>query len=197
MIKHILIIAISAIFINNFIFIKFFGLSSFLGLSKKPGTIFGIGMTITLILIVTGFLNSIFYQFVLVQLSIEFLKTPVFIITISFIILLLIVIIKQKDNVLYKSFGKYLPMTVSNSIILGICLITIQQKYDLLSSVLNGFFSGISFMIAIFIISTIREKLELSDIPKPFKGIPIALITMGIVSMILFSVDANILEFLK
>jgi electron transport complex protein RnfA len=197
MIKLILSIAVSALFINNLIFIKFFGIESFLGLSKKPGIIFGIGITVTTLLTASSFLTFLVYKFILVQLNIDFLKTPVYTIIITFIILILVIAIKKSDSALYKYFGRYLPIIISNSLILGICLMNIKLNYGMLSSALNGIFSGISYMLGLFVISSIREKLELSDIPVPFKGIPIALITAGMISMIILGFDSGFLEFLK
>ena len=197
MIKTFLAVAFSALFLNNLIFIKFFGIDSFLGLSKKTGIITGLGITVTAILTVSSFLNYIIYKFILLQLNIDFLLTPIFTIVITFVILLLIILIKKSGSLVYEFFGKYLPLIVTNSAILGISLISINLNNDPLTSVLFGFFSGLAYMLGLFIIITIREKLELSEIPGPFKGIPVALITFGIITMIFFAFDSGILDFFK
>lgn len=173
----------SGILIKNVLLSQFLGICSFLGVSKKTSSAVGMGMAVTVVLVVATIASYAFYYLVQVPFHLEFLRTISFIIIIAAIVQLIEIAMKKYMRGLYEALGVYLPLITTNCAVLGIALININEGYDLLGSILYALGSGLGFMLVIVLFSAIREKLELLDIPKAFKGLPIALITAAFMSL--------------
>lgn len=178
------IIVINAIFINNFILSQFLGICPFLGVSKKTETALGMGFAV---IFVMGIASIITYSvnLLLVLWSVQFLQTIVFILVIASLVQLVEMVIKKFSPSLYSALGVYLPLITTNCAVLGVAIMNISSfaNSSLLISFVNGTAAGIGFTLAILLLAGIREKLERSVIPEPFKGFPITLICAGIMSM--------------
>lgn len=183
---NLLIIAVSAALVNNVVLSQFLGLCPFLGVSKKTETAAGMGAAVTFVLTISSFITGIIYTQVLVRFHIEYLNTIVFILVIAALVQFVEMFLKKSIPSLYKSLGVYLPLITTNCAVLGIALINVQKSYNILESVVNGLFTSIGFLIAIVIMAGIREKIEGNDIPESFQGMPIVLITAGLMSIAFF-----------
>ncbi len=179
----ILILMISAIFIDNFIFSKFLGCCPFLGVSKKPDTALGMGCAVVFVMTLSSAVTYCVYTFLLVPFELEYLKTIAFILIIASLVQMIEFFLKNKVPALYESLGIYLPLITTNCAVLGAALLNIQNGYNFIYSVLFGFASGVGFTMAILIFAGVRTRMMFSDPPKSFQGIPIALITAGLISM--------------
>lgn len=180
---NILLLALTAILIENFIFVKFLGCCPFLGLSDNPSTAFGMGCAVTFVMTVACAITSVVYKFILVEYNLEYLKTIAFILVIASLVQLIEMFLRRYVPSLYSALGIYLPLITTNCAILGCALLCTQNDYDIITSVLYGFFSAIGFTVAIVIFAGVRARVSLANPPKAFKGIPIALVTAGLIAM--------------
>lgn len=182
MIQSILITFLSAVFINNFIVVKFLGICPFLGVSKKVNTAAGMGLAVTFVMGVSSAATWAIQQ-LLVLLGLEYLQTIAFILVIAALVQLVEMILQKTSQQLYKALGVYLPLITTNCAVLGVCLLNMQESYNLLFSVLNGIFAGLGFMLLIVLFAGIRERLETANVPKCLQGFPISLISASLVSL--------------
>lgn len=178
----ILIFAINAILVENLCLVRFLGICPFLGVSKKTDTALGMGIAVTFIMTLSSFITWLVYHFVLVPAKLEYLDTLAFILVIAALVQFVEMALKKMIPALYSALGIYLPLITTNCAVLGIALTNITEDYSLLFSVLNGLFCAIGFTLAIWIFACVRERIEYCDIPKPFQGFPIALITAALLS---------------
>ncbi len=176
-------ILVTSSLINNVVLSQFLGLCPFLGVSKKTETAFGMGMALTFVLTISSLACSIIYKLVLVPLDLTYLQTIVFILIIAMLVQFVEMVLKKYMVSLYKSLGVYLPLITTNCAVLGIALINVQDEYNLLQSTINGFATAVGFTIAIVILAGLREKMAYNDIPKSFKGMPMVLITAGLMAI--------------
>lgn len=183
---NLLIIAISAAFVNNVVLSQFLGLCPFLGVSKKIRTAGGMGAAVIFVITIASFLASLIYNFILIPTNMEYLDTIVFILVIAALVQFVEMVLKKMSPALYESLGVYLPLITTNCAVLGVALINVQNSYGVLESIVNGFATATGFTIAIIIMAGIREKIEYNDIPEPLKGMPIVLITAGLMSIAFF-----------
>ena len=179
---NLLIIAIGSALVNNVVLSQFLGLCPFLGVSKKVKTAAGMGTAVIFVITLASFVAALIYQFVLTPLNITYLKTIVFILVIAALVQLVEMFLKKYMVSLYESLGVYLPLITTNCAVLGVALTNVQKSYSILASVVNGFATAAGFTISIVILAGIREKMEYNDIPKPFQGMPIVLITAGLMA---------------
>ena len=180
---NLLIIAIGSALVNNVVLSQFLGLCPFLGVSKKVKTAAGMGTAVIFVITLASFVAALIYQFVLTPLNITYLKTIVFILVIAALVQFVEMFLKKYMVSLYESLGVYLPLITTNCAVLGVALTNVQKSYSILASVVNGFATAAGFTISIVILAGIREKMEYNDIPKPFKGMPIVLITAGLMAI--------------
>ena len=178
-----LIIAIGSALVNNVVLSQFLGLCPFLGVSKKVKTAAGMGTAVIFVITLASFVAALIYQFVLTPLNITYLKTIVFILVIAALVQFVEMFLKKYMVSLYESLGVYLPLITTNCAVLGVALTNVQKSYSILASVVNGFATAAGFTISIVILAGIREKMEYNDIPKPFQGMPIVLITAGLMAI--------------
>lgn len=176
------IIFISAIFVNNILLAQFLGVCPFLGVSNKLSTAAGMSMAvcfvITLATVVTYLLNMLLAAF-----GLEFLQTISFILVIAALVQMVEIVLKKISPSLYQALGIFLPLITTNCAVLGVALLLVQKEYNLLESVVYATSIALGFALALVIMAGIRERLELVDMPKGVKGVPIALITAGILAM--------------
>jgi len=183
MLKDVMILAISAIFIQNFVLVKFLGICPFLGVSKKTETALGMGMAVAFVMSLASALTWCANRFLLIPFGLEYLQTIAFILVIATIVQLVEMFLQKASPALYNALGIYLPLITTNCAVLGVALLNIQYQYNLFFSVLYGFFAAAGFTLAIFLFAGVRERLEFSDIPEFLKGFPIALITAGLIAI--------------
>ena len=180
-----LIIIVSAVFVNNFVLSQILGICPFLGVSKKIDTSVGMGIAVTFVMGVASVFTYALNAYVLTPLNLEYIQTIAFILVIAVLVQIAEIIIKRFSSTLYNALGVYLPLITTNCAVLGVALINVTPSlnYNLLSAFVNGVFSGIGFTLALVLMAGIREKTVTSDVPRAFRGFPIALITAGIMSM--------------
>lgn len=179
-------IAIGSAFISNVVLSQFLGICPFLGVSKKVKTAVGMGSAVVFVITLASLVASLIYKFILVPLDITYLQTIVFILVIAALVQFVEMFLKKSMPTLYEALGVYLPLITTNCAVLGVALTNVQKSYGILESVVNGLFTAIGFLISITILAGIREKIEYNNIPKAFKGMPIVLVTAGLMAIAFF-----------
>ncbi len=174
---------ISASLINNFVFTRFLGLCIFFGVSRRMETAIGMSITFTSVMMISAGLSWLVFNYVLVPWDITFLKIIVFIGIVAGFVQASDTIMRKISPVLYHKLGIYLALISTNCIILAVPLINAGEHYSFIESISFAFGSGIGFALALIIMASIRERLELADIPKPFRGTPIAFIVTGLIAL--------------
>jgi len=182
MATRLVFIFLSAILINNFVLSRFLGICPFLGVSKKIDTAVGMSIAVTFVMIMASIITWLL-NILLDMLSIPFLRTIVFILIIATLVQFVEIFLKKTSPALYDALGIFLPLITTNCAILGLALLNVQQNYTLLETIVNSAGAGLGFALALILFSTIRERMALSEIPEPFRGTAIALITAGLLSM--------------
>ena len=180
---NIFLLALTALLIENFVFVKFYGICPFLGVSQKTDTAVGMGLAVTFTMTIASALTWPLYHFVLKPLHIEYLETIAFILLIACLVQFIEMFLQKAIPSLYSALGIYLPLITTNCAVLGVALLNIQNSYNFIESVIYGFFAGLGFLLAISLLSLIRERFEFARIPKPFQGVPIALIAGGLLAL--------------
>ena len=181
--QELLLVIISAVFVNNVVFARFLGICPYLGVSRNLDTAIGMGFAVTFVMTVATAITYVLQKAVLVPFGIEFMQTVMFILVIASLVQLVEIVLKKVSKSLYSSLGIYLPLITTNCAILGMALIAIQEDYDLLTSVVFAFFSAIGFILAIVMFAGIRIRLEEADVPGPFKNVPVGFISAAILSL--------------
>jgi Na+-translocating ferredoxin:NAD+ oxidoreductase subunit A len=177
------VIIISAIFVSNIVLSQFLGICPFLGVSNKVSTAAGMSAAVVFVIALATIVTWVVYKYVLVPFHIEFLQTISFILVIAFLVQMVEIILKKISPPLYQALGIYLPLITTNCAVLGVALLVHTKNYNLLQSVVFGTSIAVGFGFAIILFSGIREHSELMGIPKGMKGVPMALITAGILSL--------------
>ena len=181
--ENLLAIIIGAIFVNNFILTRFLGLCPFFGVSKKTKPALGMGLAVTFVMTLASIVTWVMYNWVLVPLHIQYLQIIVFILIIATLVQFVELFLKKANPVLYKTLGIYLPLITTNCAILGVAFLNIQETYSFIAALVFGISAGVGFLLALLLMSGIRERLELSKVPKAFSGLPIAFIVAALMSM--------------
>lgn len=184
--KELILIAIGAALVNNVVLSQFLGLCPFLGVSKKIDTAAGMGGAIIFVMTISSAITSLIYTFVLEKTGITYLKTIVFILVIAALVQFVEMFLKKSMPGLYQSLGVYLPLITTNCAVLGIAITNVQKEYNFLEGVVNGFATAVGFTISIVILAGLRERMEYNDIPENFKGMPIVLVTSGLMAIAFF-----------
>jgi H+/Na+-translocating ferredoxin:NAD+ oxidoreductase subunit A len=187
-------IIITFVFINNFILTQFLGLCPFIGVSKNFESATGMGFAVIFVMALASITTWVIYNFVLIPLNIEFLQTITFILVIAGLVQFVEMVIQKISPPLYKALGIYLPLITTNCAVLGIALINVRSGYNALESFVAGIAAGVGFLLAIVLMSTIREKLNNEWIPKYFRGVPIAFITGGLMALAFMAFDKALLN---
>ena len=174
---------VTSVLINNVILNQFLGMCPFMGVSKKRSSAIGMGVAVMFVIVVAAIVTYGLYYLVLVPLGLEFMDLITFILVIASLVQLTEMFIKKTSPSLYKSLGVYLPLITTNCVVLNVCLVNISNHYDFAQMLVYSFGTPLGFALVLYIFSTIRERLDLCDVPKPIIGNPIALIVAAIMSM--------------
>ena len=178
-----LAIIIGAIFVNNVVFAQFLGICPFLGVSSKVDTSLGMGAAVTFVMALTALVAWPIQTYVLNPLNIGYMQTIVFILVIAALVQMVEIVLKKVSPSLYQALGIFLPLITTNCAVLGVAITMIQKEYTLLQSFAFSVSTAIGFAIALVLFAGIRERLELDEMPKAFKGVPIALVTAALLAM--------------
>jgi electron transport complex protein RnfA len=181
--QHVLTIFIASALINNFVFSRYLGLCIFFGVTKKMETAIGMSFTFTAVMLIQAVLNWVIYTYVMIPFHLDFLKIVIFIGTVAAFVQAADTIMKKVAPALYYKLGIYLALIVTNCIILAVPLINADENYTLMESMALGLGSGLGFSLALIIMASIREKLELADVPKSFQGLPISFVLTGLIAL--------------
>lgn len=182
-IRNLLIILISSSLVSNVVLSQFLGLCPFLGVSKKINTAAGMGTAVIFVITLASAVAGVIYKWILTPLNLTYLQTIVFILVIAALVQFVEMFLKKFMPPLYQALGVYLPLITTNCAVLGVALTNVQKNYGILQGIVNGFATAVGFTISIVILAGIREKMEYNDIPESFKGMPIVLITAGLMAI--------------
>jgi len=180
---ELLIIFLSASIINNFVLSYFLGICPFIGVSNKISSAISMGLATTFVMILTAIVSWLLYFMILIPYNLEFLQIPSFILVIASLVQFVEMVIKKVSQPLYHALGIFLPLITTNCAILGLALLLSMRNYSFLESIVFGFGAGTGFTLALVIMASIREELELADVPKAFQGAPITLVVAGILAL--------------
>ena len=175
-------ILFSMILVNNYVLVKFLGICPFLGVSKKLDSAAGMGCAVTVVMVLATAVTWPLQQ-LLNALGLGYLQTIAFILVIAVLVQMLEIVIRYFLPALHEALGVYLPLITTNCAVLGVAINNVQDEYNLLESVVNGFATGVGYLIAIVLLAGIREKMEYNDIPESFKGMPIVLLTSTLMAI--------------
>jgi electron transport complex protein RnfA len=176
-------IFITAVFVNNIILSQFLGICPFLGVSKKIDSAIGMGAAVTFVMLLSTIVTYLLQAYLLTPFGLGYMQTIVFILVIAALVQMLEIILKKVSPSLYQALGVFLPLITTNCAVLGAALVNIQNGYNFIQSVAFGFSAALGFTMAIVIFAGVRVRLQFATPPKPFKGMPIALITAGLIAM--------------
>lgn len=178
-----LLLLISTVLVNNFVLVKFLGLCPFMGVSKKLEPAIGMGVATTFVLTLTSALSYLVHYYVLVPLQAGYLDTLAFILVIAFVVQFTEMVIHKNSPDLYRILGIYLPLITTNCIVLGLALLNITAQHNFLQSIVYGLGGGLGFMLVLVLFASLRERIAAADIPAPFQGTAIGMITAGLMSL--------------
>lgn len=177
------VIIISSIFVNNIVLSQFLGICPFLGVSGKVSTSLGMGAAVTFVLTIASIAAYLIQYHILVPLHIEYMQTIVFILVIAALVQMVEIMLKKVSPALYQALGIFLPLITTNCAVLGVAILLVQKEYNLGEAVVYAVAVAVGFTLALVLFAGLRERLELENVPKALRGVPIALITAGILAM--------------
>ena len=180
---ELILIAVGSALVSNVVLSQFLGICSFLGVSKKTETAVGMGGAVIFVITLASLVAGLLYEFILRPLGFDYLNTIVFILVIAALVQIVEMFLKKFVPSLYNALGVYLPLITTNCAVLGVALNNVQYEYNLLEGVVNGFATGVGYLIAIVLLAGIRETMEYNDIPESFKGMPIVLLTSTLMAI--------------
>ncbi len=178
-----LLIIVATVLVNNFVLVQFLGLCPFMGVSKKVETSMGMALATTFVLTLSSVSSYLVEQYLLVPLGIEYLRTISYIVVIAAVVQLTEMWIRKSSPLLYEVLGIYLPLITTNCAVLGVALLNVRESHGFLESALFGFGAAVGFSLVLVLFSAMRERINVADVPEPFRGAPIALITAGMMSL--------------
>lgn len=177
------LILISTILVNNIVLVKFLGLCPFMGVSRKLETAMGMGLATTFVLTMSSISSYLINEFLLTPLHIEFLRTISFIFVIAVVVQFTEMVVHKTSPLLYQLLGIFLPLITTNCAVLGVALLNVQEKHGFIESALYGFGAAVGFSMVLVIFAAMRERIAAADVPVPFQGAAIGLITAGLMSL--------------
>ena len=181
--KEYALILVSTVLVNNFVLVKFLGLCPFMGVSRKLETATGMGLATTFVLTLSSICSYLVNEYLLVPLGLEYLRTIAFILVIAAVVQFTETVIHKTSPLLYQVLGIFLPLITTNCAVLGVALLNIQEQHSFLQSAVYGFGASVGFSLVLVLFATVRERVAVADVPGPFQGNPIALITAGLMSL--------------
>lgn len=178
-----ILLLVGTVLVNNFVLVKFLGICPFMGVSKKLDTAIGMGLATTFVLTISSVAAYLVEGYILTPLSLEYLRTMAFILVIAVIVQFTEMVINKTSPTLYRLLGIFLPLITTNCIVLGLALLNINENHNFIQSIVYGFSAGLGFSLVLILFASMRERITVADIPLPFKGASIALITAGLMSL--------------
>lgn len=182
-VKELLILLIGSSLVSNVVLSQFLGLCPFLGVSKKVKTAGGMGVAVTFVITLASAVAGVINRFVLIRFQVQYLDTIVFILVIAALVQFVEMFLRKAVPSLYEALGVYLPLITTNCAVLGVAINNEQAEYGILTGTVNGFATAAGFTIAIVILAGIREKIEHNDVPESFRGMPMVLLTAGLMAI--------------
>ncbi len=182
-VKDLLLLMIGAALVSNVVLSQFLGLCPFLGVSQKVETAAGMGIAVIFVITLASGVAGVVYRCILQPLHIEYLQTIVFILVIAALVQFVEMFLKKNMKALYEALGVYLPLITTNCAVLGVALLNVQKGYGIFKGMVYGFATAVGFTVAIVILAGIREKMEHNDILESFRGMPIVLLTAGLMAI--------------
>lgn len=182
-VKDMLLLLISSSIVSNIVLSQFMGLCPFLGVSRKIKTAGGMGTAVIFVITLASAVAGVIYKSILQPLHIEYLETIVFILVIAALVQFVEMFLKKAMPSLYQALGVYLPLITTNCAVLGVAITNVQKEYGILTGIVNGFATALGFTIAIVILAGLREKMEYNEVPESFKGMPMVLLTAGLMAI--------------
>ena len=183
MIADYFLLLIGAILVNNFVLVQFLGLCPFMGVSNKLETAIGMSSATTFVLTLASIVSWLTYNWLLLPLGLEYLKTISFILVIAVVVQFTEMVVRKTSPMLYKVLGVFLPLITTNCAVLGVALLNINKQHSFLESALYGFGAAVGFSLVLILFAAMRERLTVADVPAPFKGAAIGMITAGLMSL--------------
>jgi electron transport complex protein RnfA len=177
------LILVSTVLVNNFVLVKFLGLCPFMGVSRNVDTAVGMGLATTFVLTLSSICSYLVNEYLLEPLGLEYLRTITFILVIAAVVQFTEMVVHKTSPLLYKVLGIFLPLITTNCAVLGVALLNIQQDNNFIESAVYGFGAAIGFSMVLVLFSAIRERIAVADVPVPFRGSAIALVTAGLMSV--------------
>ncbi len=181
--KEYALILVGTVLVNNFVLVKFLGLCPFMGVSKKLETATGMGLATTFVLTLSSITAWLVNEYMLVPLGIEYLRTIAFILVIAAVVQFTEMVMHKTSPVLYQVLGIFLPLITTNCAVLGVALLNLQEQRTFVESALYGFGAAVGFSLVLALFAAIRERVDVADVPEPFQGSAIALVTAGLMSL--------------
>ncbi len=181
--REYLLILIGTILVNNFVLVKFLGLCPFMGVSKKLETALGMGLATTFVMTLSAACVYLLNDYLLIPLGLGYMRTIAFILVIAVVVQFTEMVMHKTSPVLYQVLGIFLPLITTNCAVLGVALLNVQESHDFIESVLYGFGAAAGFSLVLILFAGVRERVAVADVPTPFQGSAIALVTAGLMSM--------------
>ncbi len=178
-----ILLFIGAVFVNNFVLMRFLGLCPYLGVSKQTDSAVGMGMAVIFVMFLASVVTWLIYTFVLIPLELTWMRTIFFILVIASLVQTVEIIMQKTMPGLYKSLGIFLPLITTNCAVLGVTVLNIDSSFDFLQSVIHAVGAGVGFTLALVLMAGLRERMEVGNVPKALRGLPIAFITAGMMSI--------------
>ncbi len=181
--KEYALILVGTVLVNNFVLVKFLGLCPFMGVSKKLETATGMGLATTFVLTLSSVSAWLVNEYMLQPLGVEYLRTIAFILVIAAVVQFTEMVMHKTSPVLYQVLGIFLPLITTNCAVLGVALLNLQEQHSFVESALYGFGAAVGFSLVLALFAAIRERVDVADVPEPFRGSAVALITAGLMSL--------------
>ena len=181
--KEYMLILLGTVLVNNFVLVKFLGLCPFMGVSRKLDTASGMALATTFVMTLSAVLSYLVNQYILIPLEAEYLRTLSFILVIAVIVQFTEMVIHKTSPLLYQLLGIFLPLITTNCAVLGLALLNVQEEHNFVTATLYGFGAALGFSLVLILFAAMRERLDAADVPVPFRGSAIALITAGLMSL--------------
>ena len=181
--SNLILIIVTTALVNNVVLSQFLGICAFLGVSKKIDTSLSMGAAVTVVITIAAAVTNILYKLVLLPLDLDYLKTIVFILVIAALVQMVEMFLKKTSPAIYQALGIFLPLITTNGAVLGVSLTNVQDGFNFIESVIAGVGTGLGFTIAIVLLASLRERINESDIPTPFRGAPIVLLSAALMAI--------------
>ncbi|MGQ7847832.1 electron transport complex subunit RsxA [Granulosicoccus sp. 3-233] len=181
--RDVALILLGTVLVNNFVLVQFLGLCPFMGVSRRVDSALGMGVATTFVLTLSAALSHLVNRWLLIPFDLEYLRTLSFIVVIAVVVQFTEIVIRRQSPLLHRVLGIYLPLITTNCAVLGVALLSARQQHDLRDAVLYGFGAAVGFTLVLLLFSVLRERIELADVPAPFRGSAVALMTAGIMSL--------------